>query len=526
MIERSWPSTHGRPEVEALLATLLAGDDRQTTPSTYETARLVSLAPWLEGNAARLRYLVAAQQSDGGWGGVDGYALVPTLSATEALLRVLRQRPSADRWALAAAADRGLAALFRWLGGPVRSAVPDTIAVEVLVPWLARQVNDHLDALARDGGTERFARWSAGSARLGLPDGIDDTALTQLQAMAATGRPVPAKLWHSLEFLGSDARAAAGVRATDGVVCGSVAATAAWLGEHPADDRAAARLAAVQACHGGPVPGIYPITVFEHAWVLAALADAGLGVTAPESIVAGLHRACGEEGAPAAIGLPADADDTAAVLYALARVGRPASAECLWTYEADRYFHCFIGERTPSTSTNGHVLDALVAAPGLDPARTLTAAATVSDWLLGEQQQDGCWWDKWHASPYYATYVCASALARYGGPGAAAAVDAALCWVLATQRADGSWGRWQGTDEETSYAIQLLLHAGRGHEAAVARGCAFLLRPEQGADPVPLWHDKDLYAPVNVITANRLAALHLAAACLGAAGPLPVAAHS
>lgn len=512
-----WWETEGRAETEALLARLLSGESRQTTPSAYETARLVSLARWLPGHDNRLRFLTAAQRPDGGWGEPDGYGLVPTLSATEALLTVLLHEPPVredDRRAVVEAAGRGLTALFHRLGTGSRPSIPDTIGAEVLVPQLVDEINGHLDRLAAEAGPERFARWSATSARLGLPAGMDDTALVSLRGAAKSGRPLPSKVWHSLECLGPDARAAAGVEVTDGIVGGSPAATVAWLGGMR-NDGSVRRLDALQARYGGPVPGICPITVFEHSWVIAALADAGVESAAPWPIVAGLRRACGPLGAPAAPGLPADADDTAAVLYALARAGSPASADCLWHFQADRYFRCFIGERTASTSTNGHVLDALLVSTATDEARRTVAIAEVADWLIRQQEPDGSWWDKWHAAPYYATYVCASALSRSGRPGTDASVAAGVRWLVDTQRADGSWGRWKGTEEETSYAVQTLLHTGTdgqpGLDVAAARGCAYLLRPDRVADDTPLWHDKDLYTPVNVVAANRLAAVRLAA---------------
>ena len=501
-----WVNHCGRSEVNELVTRLSSDPYGQTTPSIYETARMVSLAPWLGGHIERLRFLLNVQHPNGSWGHPDGYGVVPTLSATEALLRTLRCPRVAGCPAdqqIMAAATRGLHALSDWLSTSDEYSIPDTIAAEVLVPQLVEDINGHLD----QSDIEPFANWSR---RLRLPAGVDTTLITKLRAMVAAGTPPPAKLWHSLEFLGSAARAASGVQPAHGTVCGSAAATAAWLGT--GHGPVLANLDAMQARHGGPVPGICPITVFENAWVSAALADAGLARFVPQQVVDDLHAACGAAGAPAALGLPSDADDTAAVLYALTRLGSPASSDCLWQYEAAEYFQCFLSERTPSTSTNAHVLDALIA----DPARGSrhgAAIAKVSRWLLGQQGADGNWWDKWHASPFYATHCCVSALGRSDSPGALAAVDRAAQWVLATQYADGSWGRWRGTDEETSYAVQILLHTNNSPQAtqAIARGCDFLLRPDRDDLPGELWHDKDLYAPVNVISANRLAALHLAA---------------
>ena len=75
------------PEPASAVGELVAGltlqPDGRTSASLYETARLVSLAPWLPRHAERIRYLLAGQRPDGGWGGPEGYALVPTLSAVE-----------------------------------------------------------------------------------------------------------------------------------------------------------------------------------------------------------------------------------------------------------------------------------------------------------------------------------------------------------------------------------------------------------------------------------------------------------
>ncbi|HKT05113.1 MAG TPA: hypothetical protein VJT31_36825, partial [Rugosimonospora sp.] len=93
---------------------------------------------------------------------------------------------------------------------------------------------------------------------------------------------------------------------------------------------------------------------------------------------------------------------------------------------------------------------------------------------------------------------------------AEAALGAAGRWVRETQRADGSWGRWTGTVEETAYAVQALVRAGTPATGALARGAAYLAGHDDPDRYPGLWHAKDLYAPVRVIQAARLAALHLA----------------
>ena len=473
----------------------------EVSPSVYDTGRLVSLAPWLPGHAARLDYLGRAQRSDGGWGEPDGYALVPTLSATEALIACLR-RGSAPH--LVEPARRGLAALHAWLE-PFSAAVPDTIAVEVVLPCLVAAINTHLDA-------EPDAHWAV-PFRLPLPRGFHAGAARALRAKVEFSGPEPQTWWASLEALGSGPFGR--VRPVNGAVACSPAATAAWLdGAAPFGSGPAAAaysfLNRLQARYGGPVPGVTPITVFERAWVLA-----GIEGTAPPFVLDGLAGALGPGGAPAAAGLPPDCDDGAVALTALRRHGWDRSPECLLDYHTGAYFTCFPGERTASTSTNAHAVEALyghLAAHPADRPRYLPPAAAAVGWLLDVQDADGCWWDKWHASPYYAT---ACAVAVLAGP----PVDRAVRWVLATQRADGSWGRWGGTVEETAYAVLVLARA-RAIDVrpALAAGVAYLRGNDGSGEQRGLWHAKDLYAPGRVIRAARLGALNAAAAASGPAG--------
>ncbi|WP_158888231.1 prenyltransferase/squalene oxidase repeat-containing protein [Amycolatopsis anabasis] len=508
---------------ERLLSEMAGDPYGRFSSSVYETARLVTLAPSLSGQDERVRFLVGRQHQDGGWGGPGSYGLAPTLSATEALLSFLRESPvHGDRRPplhakAVRAADRGLRVLFSRLNGVGRSSLPDTVAVEIIVPGLVADINAHLDRLEREP-LPGLDAWRGGR-RLTPPVDTNAELLARLRNAVRAGHALPSKLLHSLEVIGPAARGAPFIEPAAGGVGCSPAATATWLGDAAirANHPSVRYLEAVQGPGGGAVPVAAPLGLFERAWVLATLAGAGFRLVARDPLVRSVHAAFGETGTAGGPGLPPDADDTSTALYALALLGSPRSPESLWNYHAGAHFSCFPDERTPSTSANAHVLQALGACltpdlPG--SARYLDAVGRLTGWLCDRQETDGCWWDKWHASPYYATACCAVALADFGGPAARAAVRRAVEWVLLSQRTDGSWGRWDGTYEETAYAVRVLLQTPPCHRReavtrAAARGAEFLLRSADAEHP-PLWHDKDLYTPTRIVRAEGLAALHLA----------------
>ncbi|NIH83253.1 prenyltransferase/squalene oxidase repeat-containing protein [Amycolatopsis granulosa] len=467
--------------------------DGDFSPSVYETARLVTLIPDLAGHANRVAFLLARQAPEGSWGGPDGYGLLPTLSATEALLTEFRRGGASP---VLAAAERGLRFLATRWGPQLRVELPDTVAVEILVPSLVSALNAHLDALAADGVV------LAGGRRVPHAPGTRPDVLDGLRSLVAAGRPLPEKIVHSLEALGAAAHGSGPLRpGPHGLGC-SPAATAAWLGG-AVTGSGARYLEDVQARHGGAVPVAAPLAVFERSWVLSAFAGAGLRIAVPGEVLDGLSAAVGTDGAAGGAGLPPDADDTATTLRALAAHGRPVPLDCLDGYRVDHHFCTYPDERTPSVTTNAHVLQAL------HTAGPSEVTGRLAGWIAGRQHADGSWTDKWHASPYYATAQCFLAL---NASGHAPAVRArALQWIARTQRPDGSWGRWSGTFEETAYAVQVLTRAGEPWaDEAAARGCAFLLSwPDDAAHP-PLWQDKDLYTPGRIVRAEGIAALHLA----------------
>lgn len=525
-----------------LLTGLMAQPWGQVTVSIYETGRLVALAPRLTGHRERVAYLLAHQRPDGSWGAPDGYGLVPTLSATDALLGL---DPADGPRGVAAAARAGLAALRTLLSRPV--TLPDMPAADLIVPALIERVNAH-----------------GAADPLPLPAGMDAGRLGRVRQVVASGAPLPQKLLHALEVAGATVTGT--VRPTPiGTVGASPAATAAWMttaqttavppvgawdggspgsagnGGSPGGARdggspsgawdggtsgavrvaeaelARGHLEAVVARYGGPVPVGLPITVFERGWVLSWLARAGVPAQVPPEMTADLRAAIGPAGTPAGAGLPADADTTSVALYALALLGLPCEPDSLLAFDTGTHFCTWQGEDGFSVSVNAHALDALGAYAAARPDRAEAYAPLVARQaaLLAERQRpDGCWDDRWHASPYYATLSCALALGEFGGPGHTEPVRRAREWVLSTQRPDGSWGRWAGTAEETAYALQTLLLPvdldGGGDMEAVRQGYAFLRQVADTYDYPALWHDKDLYAPIAVVRAAILAALHLA----------------
>ncbi|MFD0782436.1 prenyltransferase/squalene oxidase repeat-containing protein [Micromonospora azadirachtae] len=484
--------------------------DGHVSPSVYETARLVSLAPWLTGHAERVRFLLRSQRADGGWGPPGEYALVPTLSATEALLTVAATSPAS---ALLTAVDRGLQALTGWLAAA--RPIPDTPAIDLIVPALVEAINARLPLI------EGLSVRPVGSG-VGLPIGMDGRRLTAVRGLIAGGGTVPPKLLHALEIVGDLAGRAQGVAPTpSGIVGASPAATAAWLGgldgatSHPASR---AYLESVVEQNDGLAPCATPITVFERSWVVSTLARAGLTVPAAPELIRSLTADLTADGTPTGPGLPADADTTSVTLYALTALGAPADVECLWRYETDEGFCTWPGEDGFSLTTNAHVLDALTQHVAVRPdasARHRGAIRRLVDALQSRQEPDGSWQDRWHASPYYATMCCTLALADAAEPPSAGTLTRAAQWVVASQQADGSWGRWGGTAEESAYAVQVLVAAGRdvpGADAALLRARPYLERHSAAQDDGPaLWHDKDLYRPAMIVRAALVAARHVTA---------------
>ncbi|MFC5802368.1 prenyltransferase/squalene oxidase repeat-containing protein [Streptomyces formicae] len=494
----------------------------RVSPSFYDTAHVVRAwarnperVPAALGGPA-LTFLLNRQNPDGSWGSRAAprpYRLVPTLAATVALSATDRSAVDLTR------RDRVLAALHRGLEHltaepvPRPEDMPDTVAVEYLVPALWEELDERLADAPREAARiehamRPFAPWQ------GL--------LHTLREHVRAGTAVPVQRDHCWEILDS-----AGVPVPpfrDGSVVCSPAATAAALARCEREVPAATKYLAVSPPGlDGAQPVVLPLVVFERVWVLTSLLHSGLPLPASvrAASIAGLLPFGTPAGVGAAPGLAIEADDTANYLFALLRLGAEVDLTCLLAFEGESAFRTYrTRERNVSTSTNAHVLEALAAGMVRRPAlagQFGAPAAKARDFLLGAQDSDGHWSDKWHASPLYATSCAVFALVTSEDPRVRRAVQRATDWLLGTQRQDGSWGLWCGTLEETSYALTILARHGRGRSGsavrvAVERGIRFLdAAGASGPDDdarTPLWHSKELYSPLRLVGALVPGARH------------------
>lgn len=498
----------------AQAADLVAAADRDSwgsvRPSLYETARVLSVAPWLPGEPRRIAYLLEQQAPDGSWGeGPEPYRLLPTLSGVEAALAVLRRGATSAEITgrLTTAVNRGLAAL-RAL--PPAGPWPDTAAAEILVPSLTARINEGLGSPAADGipGVD--------DPGLPVPGGYHESVPVRVAGRYGTAGSLPVKFHHTFEGVDGYLSPAL-VPDTEGLLGSSPAATAARAARSPASTaRAVADLTAVAERYDGLFPEAAPFQVVERLWVAAALGRAHLPTAAVPTIRGWAQEIYGPQGVRGAPGLMTDADDTAMSVLVASLVGLPYDPAPLDPFHNGSHYDCYIGEDTGSVTANAHALQALVSYLRHHPEADATygpRAAKLCDWLAGQQQPEGHWTDKWHSSPYYATERTVTALARYGGHRASEAVRAAAAWTADAQRADGSWGLWTGTVEETAYAVKILLGAGPTtpqHTRALDLAEAYLHAASRPGHRHPaLWHDKTLYAPIAVIEAEVLAAREL-----------------
>jgi halimadienyl-diphosphate synthase len=512
----------------SLLAEIAADEDAhwgggRISPSAYEAAWVALVRhpedPQRLAFPAALDWLLRHQRSDGGWDPPFPHGVIPTMAALLAL-----QRAPVAAETVGDAVARGVLYLRRMLL-EWRADLVDTPFFEFLIPALAVELERENIALAIPDLDLMLARRDA------------KLALLPLEALYAG----QSSLLHALEVFGPtlDYRRLRDLRAPNGGYGCSPSATAAVLLNAPEWDEGAAvwlrhlEVVSEQVGDPGAMATSHPADVFEAAWTLHLLRLGGLATyprvaEAAGRVVMWLRDALTPEGASFSRlhGLPCDADDTALALAVLNDSGLPTDLASLWNFERDAHFASYKGERTASTSTNAHVLDALLSVSAAPVPALADRVRKVARYLLAEGHPEGYWEDKWHISPYYATLSCALALARLPETPEVPMqprFQATLAWLAHTQHRDGGWGAREVTIEETAYglltAASLLRLMPRlstlEYRSMVGMARSYLHRhlydltnPESVASLPALWVDKTLYAPPRVIRAALLAALH------------------
>ncbi|WP_131739955.1 prenyltransferase/squalene oxidase repeat-containing protein [Actinomadura roseirufa] len=482
------------------------GEGGSFGPCAYTTAWMARLrAP--DGTVRfprALDWLTRHQRADGSWGGeieLPHDRTVCTLAAIVALTDPGPAPPGGE-----AAVRAGLAYL-RDRSGDWRSApTGETMGFELAVPLL-------LDVAFERGLDLPYGDWSelakTRQAKLDL--------IPRERLLAH-----PTSLMYSLEAVEPDPglRALARFSGPDGSLANSPSATAAlWAacGSGPAlgylEDLA-------RRFPDGGVPSLYPTEAFELAWALHNLGRARLLDRRRAAVTRCLDRLRellgprGHLGLSGGFPLP-DPDDSAMAIIVLRAAGRDVLGllDGLLAFEGERCFFTYPGERDGSVTPNARVLEALA----LCPAGYVRPMGKIVDFLLETRREDAWWYDKWHASPYYATAQVTSALMS-ATPLLldATSLEPTLSWLLGTRRPDGSWGWYgRGTPEETAYAVlNLDLFARRGARvpAPVWSAAYRYLRAHLDGPYPELWVGRSCYTPHDVASSAVLAATVLAAA--------------
>jgi halimadienyl-diphosphate synthase len=483
---------------------LLARAGSNVVRSTaYDTAMLAATSAegvWTAHAAPRfpesLEWLTTHQNHDGSWGGPWPHYHDRLLSTLRAVLTLSR---SQHRRADIRATTAGIR--YIWLNANRLPLDPyETVAFELIFPTLLAE--------ARLQGLE-------------LPYGAFDHVLAAREdKLARAGfdlmyrRDTP--LATSLEALGPmfESARARNLQEASGAVGISPAATAYLLQKQPHNEAAVAYFQRVlrDGPRDGGVPSCYPIETFERAWTLYHLQHARPRIHAElpdvgDPLVAFLHRTLRPDGwATSEFFTIKESDSTALCFAVLHRAGYTLDPQLIYQYEEADHFRCYPFERNPSISANIHVLDALHFCA---PAERAPRVEKIVRFLRRVRQPEGFWFDKWHASPYYATGH--AILAAYDF--APDLVRPAVTWLRHTQYEHGGWGFYAPTVEETAYALlALLAWRAAGHEVpddVLERGADYLhqyFAPERGQYP-PLWIGKTLYVPVQVVQSAALAAL-------------------
>lgn len=286
-------------------------------------------------------------------------------------------------------------------------------------------------------------------------------------------------------------------------VSASLAANAAYLFKHANEDVLASLLDKMES--DGGMAAVADIDNFEIAWVLYQLQAVGaIQRTHPEVKVL-LEKLWNHWSPKTGLAFSStfktnDLDLTACGFIVLRWGGYPVEASVFEYYEMEDHFFTYPEETNPSSSAHLRLLLALQTCPE-HPKQPFWRQKAISA-LRNFDDNGSYWWDKWHASPYYASNLAIRALHRLDPELSLSRVK----WLLKTQNDDGGWGYLdQSTPEETAYCLDALLLWDRMVDmidpVVITQAAEFLSSHRRDQEYTPLWIAKGLYTPERVVKA-------------------------
>ncbi|MFI2346297.1 prenyltransferase/squalene oxidase repeat-containing protein [Streptomyces sp. NPDC019443] len=491
----STPAAAPEPELRTAAGLLARLGQGNITSSAYDTAQLARLRTPHPHRGLHfpetVDWLLAHQHPDGSWGGtiaIPHDRAVCTLAATVALAEADRDQLLAPGSGAVPVA-RGVAYLARH-SAQLRGDPHETVAFEMIFPTLLDQ---------------------AQSLRLALPYAdyawIHDLKQRKLALFPTGSRHLASTLAHSLESLDDrlSPEELTGLAGTSGSIGCSPSSTAYAHTVRPTRDGLRFLQRTLRETPDGGAPTISPYEVFDRIWVLDNLRRGGLPTAFLRPHIEPLRAIWRDDGiGMAADGIPTDCDDTAVAIKLLRSIGHSVPLEVLRPFESPRGYRTYHFERHPSVSANIHVLNVLTTAPDTHRRQITSILAYLAD----SRTDSAYWYDKWHASAYYASCRALEVLSEV----APELGRATLEWLLDTRHSDGGWSAFEpfGTCEETAYAVSALIAAAPRYQLSltteITQAIAFL-RTHQD-EPLPeLWLGKALYTPQLVVRSAILAAL-------------------
>ncbi len=126
--------------------------------------------------------------------------------------------------------------------------------------------------------------------------------------------------------------------------------------------------------------------------------------------------------------------------------------------------------------------------------------------LMDEQEPDGCWFGRWGTNYIYGTWSALMAFELAGLDPSHSSIKRAVNWLITRQRTDGGWGEsndsyydsalagqgHEATSFQTAWALLGLMAAGHGEHESVRTGIDYLLRTQRNDG---LWSDREFTAP-------------------------------